>query len=144
MIIHKKTDTAPTITMTTKSKKTSLADFPEEVTESNGIKVKVYGETSYENQMAVLSHYLHNHRKEIDEEEQAEIIEAIRLTSNKYVEIIRAGEDRYFVVAVGKDEVTVLGEISSDQLKDIDMSNSMESTMDFKAILEKFSKKEKN
>ena len=50
--------------MTTKSKKTSLADFTEEVTEANGIKVKVYGETSYENQMAVLSHYLHNHRKE--------------------------------------------------------------------------------
>ena len=64
--------------MTTKAKKTSLADFPEEVTESNGIKVKVYGETSYENQMAVLSHYLHNHRKEIDEEEQTEIIEALR------------------------------------------------------------------
>ena len=51
--------------MTTKSKKTSLVDFPEEVAEANGIKVKVYGETSYENQMAVLSHYLHNHRKEI-------------------------------------------------------------------------------
>ena len=49
MIIHKKTDTAPTITMTTKSKKTSLVDFPEEVAEANGIKVKVYGETSYEN-----------------------------------------------------------------------------------------------
>lgn len=78
MIIHKKTDTAPTITMTTKSKKTSLVDFPEEVAEANGIKVKVYGETSYENQMAVLSHYLHNHRKEISKEEQAEIIEAIK------------------------------------------------------------------
>lgn len=64
--------------MTTKTKKTSLVDFPEEVAEADGIKVKVYGETSYENQMAVLSHYLHNHRKEIDEEEQAEIIEAIR------------------------------------------------------------------
>lgn len=59
-------------------KKPSIVDFPEEVTEANGIKVKVYGETSYENQMAVLSHYLHNHRKEIDEEEQAEIIDAIK------------------------------------------------------------------
>ncbi|MCR4830650.1 MAG: flagellar biosynthetic protein FliO [Pseudobutyrivibrio sp.] len=73
-----------------------------------------------------------------------EIIEAIRLTNNKYVEIVRAGEDRYFVVAVGKDEVTLLGEISSEQLKDIDESVSMDSTLDFKSILEKFSKKEKN
>lgn len=64
--------------MTTKTKKTSIVDFPEEVDEANGIRVKVYGETSYENQMAVLSHYLHNHRKEIDKEEQAEIIDALR------------------------------------------------------------------
>lgn len=64
--------------MVTKNKKISLIDFPEEVSESAGMNVKVYGETSYENQMAVLSHYLHNHRKDIDKEEQAEIIDAIR------------------------------------------------------------------
>lgn len=62
--------------MATKTKKISLVDFPEEVDEENG--VKLYGETSYENQMAVLSHFLHNHRNEIDREEQAEIIAAIR------------------------------------------------------------------
>ena len=62
--------------MATKEKKISLVDFPEEVDEENG--VKLYGETSYENQMAVLSHFLHNHRNEIDKEEQAEIIAAIR------------------------------------------------------------------
>ncbi len=73
-----------------------------------------------------------------------EIVEAIRLTNNKYVEIIRAGEDKYFVIAMGKDEVTLLGELSSDQLKDIDEINSKAQTpMDFKSILEKFSKKEK-
>ena len=37
-----------------------LADFPEEEGEQNGMNVRIYGETSYENQMAVLSHYLHN------------------------------------------------------------------------------------
>ena len=57
-------------------KKISLIDFPEEVDETCG--VRFYGETSYENQMAVLSHYLHNHRKDISREEQAEIIESIR------------------------------------------------------------------
>ena len=62
--------------MTTKAKKISLVDFPEEVDEENG--VKLYGETSYENQMAVLSHFLHNHRDEVDKEERTEIISAIR------------------------------------------------------------------
>ena len=64
--------------MATRNKKISLIDFPEEVSESAGMNVKVYGETSYENQMAVLSHYLHNHRKAIAHEEQAEIVDAIR------------------------------------------------------------------
>lgn len=57
-------------------KKISLIDFPEEVDETCG--VRVYGETSYENQMAVLSHYLHNHHKHINKEDQIEIIESIR------------------------------------------------------------------
>ena len=64
--------------MATKKNKISLVDFPEEMRESAGMNVRVYGETSYENQMAVLSHWLHNHRKDIDREEQAEIIESIR------------------------------------------------------------------
>ena len=64
--------------MATSKNKISLVDFPEEVSKSAGMNVRGYGETSYENQMAVLSHYLHNHRKDIDREEQAEIIESIR------------------------------------------------------------------
>ena len=51
-------------------------DFPEEVDAGNG--VRLYGETSYENRMAVLSHFLHNHREEVGREEQAEIIAAVR------------------------------------------------------------------
>ena len=53
-------------------------DFPEEERFENNIGMTFYGETSYENQMAVLSHYLHNNRKDIDKDEQAEIVEAIR------------------------------------------------------------------
>ena len=40
-----------------KRKELQLSDFPEEVTEEG---IKIYGETSYENQMAVLSQFLHN------------------------------------------------------------------------------------
>ena len=38
-------------------KKLSIVDFPEDITEDG---LKIYGETSYENSIAVLSHYLHN------------------------------------------------------------------------------------
>ena len=64
--------------MATKNKKISLIEFPEEVSESCNMNVKVYGETSYENQMAVLSHYLHNHHREMLKEEKREIVDAIR------------------------------------------------------------------
>ena len=52
-----------------------LEAFPEEVSEDG---IRIYGETSYENQMAVLSHYLHNNSEEVDDERKEEIILAIR------------------------------------------------------------------
>lgn len=52
-----------------------LEAFPEEIT---GDGVRIYGETSYENQMAVLSHYLHNNQAEIDDDKKEEIVLAIR------------------------------------------------------------------
>lgn len=55
--------------------KAKLADFPEEITEDGLI---IYGETSYENQMAVLSHFLHNHPKQMSKEQKEEIILAVR------------------------------------------------------------------
>lgn len=65
--------------------KYKLQAFPEEITEDG---LKIYGETSYENQMAVLSHYLHNRRRDISKEEQAEIVNAIRefLSRKEYLQ----------------------------------------------------------
>ena len=71
-----------------------------------------------------------------------EIIEEIKISSNKYVQIIRAGQDRYFLIAIGKDEVVPLGEISSDQLKEIEEGTAESNgPVDFKSVLDKFSKK---
>lgn len=63
------------------SKKTAvtdirLVDFPEEVDEKNGIKL--YGETSWENQLAVLSHYFHNAGYIIEGMDKNEVLYAIR------------------------------------------------------------------
>ena len=56
-------------------KKYSIRNFPEEVTEDG---VKIYSETSYENQMAVMSHYLHNSESDMPQERKQEIVEAIK------------------------------------------------------------------
>ncbi len=73
-----------------------------------------------------------------------EIVEAIRVTNNRYVQIIRAGEDRYFVIAVGKDEINLLGELSSSELKELgEQQNELSAPVDFKAVMNKMLKKEK-
>ena len=51
-----------------------LSAFPEEVDEKAG--VKVYGETSYENMMAVLSQYLHNGKLDVNDNRE-EVVSAI-------------------------------------------------------------------
>lgn len=53
----------------------SMVDFPEEITDDG---IKIYGETSYENQMAVLSHYLHNSENETSQDSKLEIFTAIK------------------------------------------------------------------
>lgn len=53
-----------------------LIDFPEEIDERN--RIKLYGETSMENQLAVLSHYLHNNSNINDYNYKREAINAIR------------------------------------------------------------------
>lgn len=62
------------ITKKTIAQDIKLIDFPEEVDEQNGIKL--YGETSWENQLAVLSHYLHSNNTE-DNNCKREVINAI-------------------------------------------------------------------
>ena len=57
---------------------TSLLNYPEEKRVEKNISMTFYGETSYENQMAVLSHFLHNRQRELTINEQAAILESVR------------------------------------------------------------------
>ena len=73
-----------------------------------------------------------------------EVIEAIRITNNKYVQIVRAGEDRFFVIAVGKEEVNLLGELTSSELRMLSEEDKAAAglpPMDFKSVLDKLKKK---
>ena len=63
-----------------------------------------------------------------------EVIETMRLSTTKYIQIVRIGQ-RYVAIAVGKDEVTNLGDISREDL--IIREDKPEDTVRFKEILDK-------
>lgn len=73
-----------------------------------------------------------------------EIIETVRISPNKVVQIIRAGKDKYFVLASGKDEVIKVGELSSEDIVPLPTVSSNVDMPDFKSILSKLSKSENN
>ena len=45
-----------------------------------------------------------------------EAIETYRVTGNKFLQLVRIGK-RYFVIAVGKDEINLISEISADDFE---------------------------
>ncbi|MBD5487618.1 MAG: flagellar biosynthetic protein FliO [Lachnospiraceae bacterium] len=67
-----------------------------------------------------------------------EILETIRLSNNKLVQIIRVGR-KYLAVAICKDTVTMLTEIPEQDLIFSDQNSTK--TQGFKEILEKMQKK---
>lgn len=81
----------------------TLKSFPEEITEDG---VKIYGETSYENQMAVLSHYLHNVGDKESNERKEEIISAIR----SFLKHKHARGEKSYNDALTDDEVWAVAE----------------------------------
>ena len=69
-----------------------------------------------------------------------ELIDTLRISNNKYMQIVRVGE-RYYCVAVCKDTVTLLGEVQKEEL--VFYENDASAGMDFQAILEGFKQKQK-
>lgn len=59
--------------------------------------------------------WIANYQKERSVNNNFEIIEILKLTANKYIEIVRCGE-KYLAIAVCKDTVTLLCELSREQL----------------------------
>ncbi len=66
------------------------------------------------------------------------VIETIRISSSKYIQLIQIGS-RYFAIAVCKDTVTLIGEIEQDDLVLTDNTTQVQSES-FKTILDKFKK----
>lgn len=67
------------------------------------------------------------------------VIETLRLTNNKFIQIVQAGEV-YLVIAIGKEEVHLLTELSEEQLKelpDLSKTQNMISQESFQDVLNK-------
>ena len=65
-----------------------------------------------------------------------EVIETARIATNKYLQLVRAGS-KYLLIAVGKDEIHMLAELSEDELA---LTQVPAVGMDFGSIFEKFKK----
>ena len=70
-----------------------------------------------------------------------ELIDTLRISNNKYLQIVRVGE-KYYCMAVCKDTVTMLGEVQKEEL--VFYENNANGRMDFQAVLEGFKQKHKD
>ena len=52
-----------------------------------------------------------------------QIIESLNVAPNKYISLVKAGEV-YLVIAVGKDEVTLLTQLTEEQLSEVPVFDS--------------------
>lgn len=66
------------------------------------------------------------------------VIETYKITANKFLQIVKIG-GKFFAIAIAKDSVTFLGELSEDDLTLPEVSGESISP-DFSAILEKAKK----
>lgn len=65
-----------------------------------------------------------------------EVVETVRIAPNKYLQIVRAGE-QYYMIALGKDTVNLIAQLDPEELQlKSDAQMSMQYA-DFKTILEK-------
>lgn len=67
-----------------------------------------------------------------------ELIETLRISNNKYLQIVRVGE-KYLCMAVCKDTVTMLGELKEEEM--VFHENNGNAGMDFQKIFENMKQK---
>ena len=65
-----------------------------------------------------------------------EVIETLRITNGKYLQIVRAG-GKYVVIGIGKDSITKVCELSEDDIKPVPEETGIQSSDMFKAIFDK-------
>jgi flagellar protein FliO/FliZ len=80
--------------------------------------------------------YVGNYQKIRNVNRNFEVIETLRITNGKYLQIVRVGE-KYVVIGIGKDSITKVCDLSPDDIKPIPEETLTQSSEMFKAILDK-------
>lgn len=80
----------------------------------------------------ITTRWIANYQKSKSAGAGIEVVETHRITSNKYIQIVRIGE-KYIAIGVGKDEITMLTELKEEELNLA--VNEPSDTTDFKAVL---------
>lgn len=80
--------------------------------------------------------FVGNYQKIRNVNRNFEVIETLRITNGKYLQIVRVGE-KYVVIGIGKDSITKVCDLSSDDIKPIPEETLTQSSEMFKAILDK-------
>lgn len=68
-----------------------------------------------------------------------QVVETFRLSQTKYIQIIRAGTGRYFVIAVSKENITYIAELKEEDIILRDESQNAEK-VSFSDIMKKLKK----
>ena len=66
--------------------------------------------------------WLANYQKGHSYNKNLKIIETLKVSPDKYVEIIACGTDKYLIIGISKNEVSLLGELTKDELIDLDVN----------------------
>lgn len=71
------------------------------------------------------------------------VIEAVRVSNNQYIQIVRVGTDKYLVVGVSKDQMTLLTTLTEEELRALPGQGERprDAAAGFSDILEEFKKK---
>ena len=85
---------------------------------------------------AFTTKWIANYQKQQNIGSNIELLDALRLNNNKYLQIVRVGS-KYIALAVCKDTVTVLCELSADELKPLPVQ-----TQSFMELFDKMMKKD--
>lgn len=65
------------------------------------------------------------------------IAESLRISNNKILEIVNVGS-HYYLIAVCKDTVTLIGEVDKDELKLIEQDNGSTGNESFGSVFNRF------
>ncbi|WP_177205639.1 flagellar biosynthetic protein FliO [Acetitomaculum ruminis] len=80
--------------------------------------------------------WLANYQKKNLVDSEIEVLDMGRLTANKYIQVVKVG-DRYLVLGISKDEITMLTELTSEEAKVFEKNGERAAPPGFDDVLKK-------